>query len=379
MAIAPCSMSDLAREAGVSKNTVSLALRHDPQIPPATRARIRKLAQKFGYRKNPIVSHLMAELRGGRSQGFQSTLAILNAHTDSQAFRTHPTIPTYVKGCRRRADELGYSLDEFWLHDPELNGTRLNRILRSRGIRAVLVVGLMKENRLPPRFLPTWREFPAIVTGVRTEEPALSFACTDHHMLALRAFECALQRGYRRPALVLDHVIDRLVEGRLTAGAWIAQERLPPGQRIPPFTLVSEARKDPALFHRWLEQQQPDLLLTLYNVVRTWLDDLGLRVPRDIGLIQLEWRSDRPEWAGMNQHNDFVGEAAVDMAIGMIHRGEVGIPSFPRATLIGNTWVNGDTIRCAKVDEHTRRWNRTLNDGIADQGVVHGGDPPHAA
>ncbi len=35
------TMTDIARRAGVSKNTVSLALRHDPQIPAATRARIR--------------------------------------------------------------------------------------------------------------------------------------------------------------------------------------------------------------------------------------------------------------------------------------------------------------------------------------------------
>jgi len=338
-------MADVARRAGVSKNTVSLALRNDSQIPPATRTRIAKIARQLGYRKNPTVSHLMAELRGSRSPAFQAPLAILNAHTDPQAFRTHPTIPSYVEGCRRRAKELGYSLDPFWLHDPELDGKRLNRILRARGIRAVLVVGLMRENRLPERFLPTWREFPCVVTGVRTEEPTLSFACTDHHALAHSAFEHALRLGYHRPALVLDHVIDRLVEGRFTAGTFIAQQRLPVSQRTRPFFLVTEARQNPALFRRWMEREKPDLILTLYNVVKTWLDDLGLRVPRDLGLIQLEWRRDRPEWAGMNQHNDLVGEAAVDMAVGMIHRAEMGIPAFPRATLIGSTWTEGKTVQ----------------------------------
>ena len=50
--------------------------------------------------------------------------------------------------------EGGYSLDEFWLHDKNLDGNRLNKILRTRNIRGVIVVGLMKENRLPDRFLP---------------------------------------------------------------------------------------------------------------------------------------------------------------------------------------------------------------------------------
>ena len=47
----------------------------------------------------------------------------------------------------------------------------------------------------------------------------------------------------------------------------------------------------------------------------------------------------------MNQHNDAVGEAAVDMVVGQIHRNESGIPDFPRATLIGASWVEGESVR----------------------------------
>ena len=42
------TMSTLARELGVSKNTVSLALRHDPQIPLATRERVLAVAKRLG-------------------------------------------------------------------------------------------------------------------------------------------------------------------------------------------------------------------------------------------------------------------------------------------------------------------------------------------
>src|ERR1700683_1076213 len=113
------AMSDIAFKAGVSKNTVSLALRNDPQIPETTRHRIQLLAQTMGYKKNPTVTHLMAQLRMSRAPAFQASLALLNANQDVAAFTRHPTIPVYVSGCRRRAEELGYSLDEFWLHDPE--------------------------------------------------------------------------------------------------------------------------------------------------------------------------------------------------------------------------------------------------------------------
>jgi len=340
------AMSDIAQRAGVSKNAVSLALRGDPQIPEKTRRHIERVAKSMGYQKNPTVTHLMAQLRMSRAPAFQASLALLNANQDVAAFTRHPTIPIYVSGCHRRAQELGYSLDEFWLHDPELNGERLNKILRARSIKGAIVVGLMKENRLPEKFQSTWEAVPTVVTGVRTRDPALSFACTDHHMLALKAFQQALELGYRRPALVLDHVIDGLTDGRFSAGVQVAQAGLPALNRTRPFYFVEEARQKPALFHRWFEQEKPDALLTLYNVVRDWLKD-----PREVGLIQLEWRSRSPEWAGMNQHNDVVGEAAVDMVIGMIHRGETGVPDFPRGTLVGSTWVDGKTARTLSATE----------------------------
>jgi len=338
-------MLDLARAAGVSKNTVSLALRNDPQISQPTRQKIEELAAKMGYKKNPTVAHLMAQLRADAGSGHKATLALLNANEDRNALRNHPTVPTYVEGCRRRAEQTGYSLDEFWLHDPKLDGSKLNRILHTRNIRGILVVGLMNGNRLPERFLNSWEEFPCVVTGVRTREPALSFASTDHHMLVMRAVENAVRLGHKRPGLVLDGVIDRLVEHRFTSGFLIAQRQLAASQRLKPFYAVTEARRDPQLFRKWFEKEKPDVILTLYHVVRRWLDGLGLQVPEEVGLIQMEWRPDHAQWAGMHQHNDVVGEAAVEMVLGMIHNNERGIPIFPRATLLGSTWVDGKTVR----------------------------------
>ena len=76
-----------------------------------------------------------------------------------------------------------------------------------------------------------------------------------------------------------------------------------------------------------------------------WLKSAGLKVPDDIGVIQLEWRASRPDIAGMNQHNLVTGEAAVDMIVSQIHNNETGVREFPRATMIGATWVEGSTVR----------------------------------
>jgi len=338
-------MSDLARAAGVSKNTISLALRNDRQIPPATRKRIAALAKKFGYRKNAVVAHLMTELRRARTPRFHSTLALVNAHRDPAAVHAHPTIPTYVEGCRRRADDLGYVLDEFWLHDPTLTAPRLTQVLRARGIQGLVLIGLMRDNRLPDCFASLWEEFPTVVTGVRTQNPALSFASTDHYLLALATFRKCLELGYTRPALVLDPDIDRLVDGRFSAGVQSAQLDLPRARRTKALYPAASPGTGSTVFRKWLRREKPDVILTLYNTIRHWLEQDGWAVPNDIGLVQLEWRATSPDWAGMNQHNDVVGATAIEMLVGMIQNNERGIPEFPRATLIGSSWVDGDTVR----------------------------------
>lgn len=339
------TLSDIARKVGYSKNTVSLALRGDSQIPPSTRDHIRQAADALGYQANAVVSHLMAQLRSSQAPRFQAKLALVNANRDADALRTHPTIPTYVEGCERRAARLGYGFDRFWLHDPTMRAETWIRVLRTRNIKGVILVGLMDQNRLPAHLRPVWESFPTVVTGVRTREPALSFSCVDHYNLALTAFENALALGYRRPALVLDDVIDRLVERRFSAGFSTAQESLPLNRRLPAFRELAAAWANPKIFRTWLERHKPDVLFTLYNVVFDWLKAAGRRVPNDVGIIQLEWRASRPEIAGMNQHNDVTGEAAVDLVVSQIHNNETGVPSFPRATLIGATWMDGTTVR----------------------------------
>ncbi len=341
------TLNDIAKKVGYSKNTVSLALRGDSQIPAATRDRIRAVAEEMGYQPNAIVAHLMAQLRSSQSPRFQAKLALVNANRDQNAFRSHPTIPTYVEGCERRAARLGYGFDRFWLHDTSMRAETWIRVLNTRNIAGIILVGLMDQNRLPAHLRPVWETFPTVVTGVRTREPALSFSSVDHHSLVLTAVESALSLGYGRPALVLDDVIDRLVERRFSAGFLTAQDALPQKARLPVFRMLNEAVQNPKVFYTWMDRHKPDVIFTLYNVVFDWLKARGMRVPEDMGVIQLEWRASRPEIAGMNQHNDVTGEAAVDLVVSQIHNNEHGVPSFPRATLIGPTWVHGRSVRGA--------------------------------
>jgi LacI family transcriptional regulator len=338
------TLKDIANRLGYSKNTISLALRNSSQIPESTRATIQKTANEMGYRSNAIVSHLMAQLRANQTPRFQAKLALINANPDPKAFTEHPTIPTYVEGCKRRASPLGYDFDTFWLHDIKLTPKRLLRILRTRNINGLILVGLMDTAALPELYESIWQHFACVVTGVRTTGPTLSYCCVDHHTLTLQSVEKAIEYGYQRPALVLDETIDLLVQRRFSAGYLIGQQALPKRNRIPPFLKVDESPAGLKAFNEWLVRYKPDSLFTLYNLVIHWLEELGYAIPEDIGVFQLEWRPTQPEIAGMHQRNDITGEAAVDMVISQIHNNEKGSPDFPRSMLISPEWKDGPSI-----------------------------------
>lgn len=336
-------MRTIAERLGVSKTTVSLALRNSPEVSAEMRARVKAVADELGYKLNPALGQVLSQIRS--SKGYRATLALINANSDKQAFTRHPTIPEYVTGVRDRAELLGYRLDVFWLYDPEMKADRLRAILLARGIKGVLIVGLMDDATFPQKLIPVAESLPSVVTGVRTHGPTLPYACADHHGLTLQAVENALRLGYRRPGLVLDKRIDDLVEGRFSAGYLYGQLQLPVRNRLRPFYQTRRMDEDFPVFKKWIQSQRPDVIFTLYNDVEHWITRLGKGIPEDIGLIQLEWRRSNAHWAGMRQHNDRTGEAAVDTLVGMIHRGETGTTAEPRAVLIAPSWQDGQTVR----------------------------------
>lgn len=78
----PVRLADIARKAGVTTATVSLALRRHPSIPERTRARIREIADRLGYRPDPQFAKLMAYMRARHPAAAAAPLALLTFHPE---------------------------------------------------------------------------------------------------------------------------------------------------------------------------------------------------------------------------------------------------------------------------------------------------------
>ncbi len=342
---APPTMQTVATAAGVGKATVSLALRDDPRLRAATRKRIQRIAKKLGYRPNATVASLMAQLRVSRTPKYQATLGLLNASKYPDALTGLHTFRDWITGVTRRAEQLGYGIDEFWLHDPSIPPSRLARILESRGIRGLVVAAILDRGALPAAFKELSTKFASVAVGLRTTAPALHFSCNDQYFTALEAVQQVIKLGYQRPGLVMSRELDAEIDCRFTAGFWVGQQALPPAQRLTRFAFEDYSDRT---FRKWIETQKPDAIVCIHGEVQHWLEKMELGVPDDIALVHLDLTDELPGWAGMHQNNELVGMAAIDILVGQLHRNESGIPDFPKCVQIQSTWVPGATIGAKK-------------------------------
>ena len=341
----------LAKIAGVSSATVSLALRNHPRIRPHVRERIQRIANEVGYKPNPIVSQLIAQVRASRRASYQSTLGVVFTTTRPEDLEVQ-TFQEWVAACEARARQLGYGFDKFVLLQSGISPQRLMKILDARGIRGLFKLGPFVRGSIPPEYDIIWERSATIVLGARPTRPALSAAMNDQFSTARQAMEEVIRLGYRRVGLCVHREVEDMVEHRFLGGFLTAQSTLPPSQHVPAFDFQYEDKKS---FLRWVKEFRPDVILTLHTQIREWLESIKIRVPEDIGLVHLDRTDAQKGWAGMRQNNEQIGLAAVDMLVGQLHRNEIGPPPFQKCMFIEGMWVDGGTVRAQDPPKTTRK------------------------
>ena len=331
----------LARMAGVSNATVSLALRNHPRIRPEVRERIQQIALEAGYKTDALVANLLAQLRTKKTLSYQSTIGLLTIWDNPGHHKATPTFLEWTAGCEERAVSLGYGLDQFSLAETPLTAERLVKILHTRNIRGLLVIASDLGDIVRADLDPLWQYSAAIVMGVRPVHPLLSFTSNDQYDTATRAVNEVLDLGYERPGLVIEPYVDNWVEKRFSGGFFARQNLLPRKDCVPKFEFARNAETH---FREWMKRNRPDVIITIHAEVLAWVKAMGLRVPEDVGLVHLDKPLDL-DWAGMQQNNRHIGRAAVDMLVGQLHRNEFGVPPFQKGMFIMSTWVPGSTVR----------------------------------
>jgi LacI family transcriptional regulator len=340
-------MQQVAEVAGVSKSSVSLALRDDPRLALSTRRRVQEIAARLGYRKNPIVASLMSQLRVNQTPQFHANFALINC-SGSRTLFDLPVFGEYRRGIRERADQSGYGVEEFWVEEPGRDLARLRQILVTRNIRGAVLAVPFESRPLLPGGDVFFKEFALTTVGLDCTQPLTTRVTNNHFETARAAVRAVVGLGYERPGIVMHDPLDQLLQRRYSAGFLSAVHDLTPehAPAVPPLLL---AGPDRSLFVRWLKAEKPDVVLTHMTEVAEWLDVLRVRVPEDVGLLHLDWNARLRDWAGMQQNGALVGAAAAELVIDQMAQNVVGVPTHPRLMLIESDFVPGPSVRSKAV------------------------------
>ncbi|MDG1241257.1 MAG: LacI family DNA-binding transcriptional regulator [Opitutae bacterium] len=335
------NMQQIADAAGVSKSAVSLALRNDPRIPEATRMRIQQFANEMGYRRNPVVDSLMTQLRAGRQPTFQANLALINCSPLKDLNQNH-TFKRLRDGVLLRGEQLGYGIEEFWLQQPDMRPERLKQIVETRGIRGLVLIAALDLDTIHASYSKFWYDFACSVIGVTHLNNQLNCSSNDQYLTARRATQKVLEMGYKRPLLVLPKKDDALLDEKFSAGFYSACRQLSQQDQL---ELLALETGDIASAVAAIRKQQPDVVLTNKLELYDALVEDGLKIPKELGLVHLDWHVGIPQLAGMRQNNREVGSAGVDLVVGQLQKNEFGVQEHPKMVQIESIWVDGPSLK----------------------------------
>lgn len=341
------TLQAVATRSGVSVSTASRCLSGAEHVAKETQLRVLSAAQELGYHYNPHVSAVMRLTRRGLTQNYVGTIAYITSYDGSLVWRDTPTLCRHWASARARAEFHGFKIAEFALSTTGLTGRRLGEIFAARGIAGLLAAAFSKE---PFDITFPWDDFAAVLVGHTMYSPHIDSVVSDHTDSIIQASRVAAARGYRRIGLAIEKYQDEITNRRWSIGYAALSTVIPGLEPIP--ALIPEKLTETEWL-AWVAQNRVDCVLTLStfrnvpNPMQEWFETSGRRVPDDLGLISLDLTSVHPDWAGIDQTSDQIGEAAVDLLLSKLRSGDRGVPEIPRTLQVQGQWRDGRTCRSA--------------------------------
>ena len=330
-----------------------MALAGNPRISAETRKAVLEAAAELAYRPDPALRSLARYRKAVQAPTFHSTLAWVHSWQTVEAWKLSAVFNVAFQSASRRAEQLGYKLENFWFDCRTLRPERATEILVNRGIRGILLL---------PQSLPElqvqldWAQFSVVeFISHMPERPVFHLLSSDHYASHFLVMKRLRERGYLCPGLVTSHALEK----RLSCSYSSAYLGL--------HAQATEANFVPILWHegltkmgfeRWLKKHKVDVLVLSYTMenygrIFTWLHELKLRIPQDIGVVMLclpDTSQKAPphqpaDLTGMDENFPEIAERALDLLVQTKENFEQGVPEHPMRKLMIGRWHEGTTLR----------------------------------
>jgi len=345
------TFADIAREAGVCKATVSLALRNSNRISEETRQRIKKIAVEMGYHQNPLVTANMLQIRKARQQTLQTpTVGLLSTWVEDgdERKRVEWHIQSrFLEGAKRRSSELGFAFDYLEFDLAKYSSSRIQQVLESRNIAGIVLTPLRFSDS-PLRL--EWSKFAVTSIGFSDQLGNIPSVYYDNFRCMQHVLEYLSNRGYRRFGFITDSENEMRGGHLWNAGFLEYQHRLiPEGERVPilriPKSELRFVRDDYEAMLDWRNRNKPVVIIAFRPNIRDFFQSEGLQAPNDFGYMVLNWSTQTDGCSGYRQCHEEMAEVAVDMVSERLYHNTLGELRKPRVTLLQGDIVEGFTTR----------------------------------
>lgn len=325
------TIKDVAEAAGVSFSTVSLALRDDPRIAKATKAKVLEAAATLKYQRNPVFAAL-----GSRRPG----------HAGHQVNIAYFDVPLFRhdvwRGVEMRGNALGYSVYRFEAGEFG-SWAKAADVLYARGFAGVIFGHLPGAAEVLKKDAASFKKLACVFTN--SHDISLRHFQLHHDVFAetLLLWDHLAAHGYGRIGPAICRMAPNHDDDTKRRMAILArQEALPKQCRIPPFLGGVE---DQVGFHEWVAKYRPDAVMGFHSGMAYWLRDAGWRIPQELGFASLHTTDDEvPICSGVLMEDFETGRAAVELADQALRHGDLGQLRRARILVLPSGLLEGTTL-----------------------------------
>ncbi len=184
------TLEEIAREANVSRSTVSRVLNNAENVKPETRRRVLAVVERLNFHPNATARNLAA----GRTRniGLVIPVAVSSLFTD-------PYFPLLIQGISAACYARDYTV-MLWLADAEQERRIISKITRSSVVDGVIVASALMDDPVVAALLQD--ETPFVQVGRHPTDERVSYVDVDGYGSAREIVSYLLRLGYRRVATV---------------------------------------------------------------------------------------------------------------------------------------------------------------------------------
>lgn len=178
------TIRDVAREAGVSHQTVSRVINESADVLPETRARVEAAIQALGFHPSAIARSM--------AQGRTNTLACIAPNL------TDYTLSSIIEGAELEARQNGYFLLSSSASDPQAFQALVEELVGHRRVDGLIVINPYVDERyksVPPNF-------PVVFVGARSRDTSVCSVSLDDEKAAYEASKHLISLGHKQIAMI---------------------------------------------------------------------------------------------------------------------------------------------------------------------------------